>query len=90
MSISLGSIPKNVSEGVKVYDILTVLGGMTAATMVALAVPQPFFGIAFWFYVISAASAVYANHKRRNKMLLMMFAYYFIIDSVGVINWWPF
>ena len=64
--------------------------GIFAATMVAFKFPQPYLWLAFPAYVISALAAIKANYSRRNWPMLTLFGYYFVIDSVGVIRWYPF
>ena len=71
-------------------DVTVMVCGMTAATLVALGAPQPFFGIAFWIYVVSAICAVISNYKKKSWAMVGLFTYFFFIDSYGVYNWWPF
>ena len=71
-------------------DIFTMITAMTAATLVATAVPQPYFGMAFWLYVVSATSACIMNYKRQNYAYAALFGYYVLIDTYGTINWWPY
>ena len=81
-------MPRYINK-LNVLDIITAICGMTAATTVALRFPQPYFGIAFWLYVVSAACALYAAKERKSWALMFMFGYYLMIDSYGVYNWWP-
>lgn len=64
--------------------------GAVAATMVASAVPQPYFGMAFWLYVISATLGVIVMYNKKCFSLMLLFIYYIGIDSYGIYNWWPF
>ena len=70
-------------------DIFTMITAMIAATLVASGVPQPYFGMAFWLYVVSALSACVMNYKRANYAYAMLFGYYVMIDTYGIFNWWP-
>ena len=78
--------PRSTSN---IYDVITTVCGMIAATLVALKFPQPYFGIAFWFYVVSAACAVRSNYLKKTWPMMLLFSYFFVIDSIGVIKWWP-
>lgn len=71
-------------------EIVVALLGAAAATMVATAVPQPFFGMAFWLYVISAALGAYVMYKRKLYAMMCLLIYYILIDGYGIYNWWPF
>ena len=64
--------------------------GITAAFTVAFNLPQPFFGIAFWLYVVSAVCALTSNYRKRNWPYVVLFTSFLFIDSYGVYNWWPF
>lgn len=70
-------------------DVITMICGMIAATLVAFKFPQPYLGMAFWLYVVSAACAVVSNRRKKQWPYVILFSYFFIIDSVGVYRWWP-
>jgi len=70
-------------------DITTMCCGMIAATLVAFKFPQPYLGIAFWFYVVSAACAIRSNYLKKAWPMMILFSYFFIIDSIGIYRWWP-
>ena len=71
-------------------EILVAITGVTAATVVATGQPQPYFGMAFWLYTVSAAMGIYMTYKRKMYFLMLLFCFYLGIDSYGVYNWWPF
>ena len=73
-----------------IYEIITATLGLTAAIIVATKQPQPWFGIAFWLYVIGAFCGILSNYKRGSIPYVLLFTGFLIIDSYGVYNWWPF
>ena len=69
-------------------EAATAILGATAATMVATGVPQPYFGYAFWLYVISAILGAYVMYNRKLYAMMCLLIYYVGIDSYGIYNWW--
>ena len=70
-------------------DVITAICGITAATIVATGQPQPLFGIAFQIYVISAICAVLSNYQKKNWPYVVLFSVFFIVDTYGIYQWWP-
>ena len=71
-------------------DIITSVFGITAAILVAFKFPQPYFGMAFWLYSVGAFCGIVSNYRRRNIPYIFLFSCFFIIDTYGIYNWWPF
>jgi len=71
-------------------DVITSIFGITAAILVAFKFPQPYFGMAFWLYSVGAFCGIISNYKRNNMPYLLLFSCFFLIDSYGIYNWWPF
>jgi len=80
---------KELATRMSINDVITSVFGLTAAVLVAFKFPQPYFGMAFWLYSVGAMCGIISNYRRKNVPYVLLFTGFFLIDTYGIYNWWP-